>query len=288
MRGSACVVVFLIAATLVGHYVGADAATLATVTKAEALRRRGKIVGGLTGGVVRPYQFRHRLRVCNAYPYPAAMAVHRGDEDLTDGAPLAYKACRDFLVRLKDGDRIEFSVGGTGAGTFLVKELPDNDAIMLLVIKRHDTLSTAVSFDSHVFANTLNAQIVVIDTYQGAGASTIRIMDAEATGNSRSEDLRFNSVVAVNSGIYQMVLAGAGGATMAKSDLVALNRECYVVLRTGIKAQQGPSYDQELVVYPRSSVLALMGGTHSPLTAWGATALLALAVSNTMVAAARR
>ena len=37
-----------------------------------------------------------------------------------------------------------------------------------------------------------------------------------------------------------------------KNRLVALNRESYVVLRTGVEAQQGPSYAQELVVFAES------------------------------------
>jgi len=262
MPGSALLVSYLVAVTLFDLSTRVAAVKL-TAKEALGLRSRKHIDGGDAHHVIETLQFRHRLRACNAYPYPAAIDVHRGDEDLTGGTPLKYKECRDFLAHLHDGDRIIFSVGGTGAGTFLVNRLPNNDAILLLVIKRHDTLSTAVAFDSHVFAHTLNAQVVVIDTYQGQAVSTLSIMDSDSggSGNSRSEDLRYNTVVAVNSGIYHMVLESDQGATKARSDLVVLNRECYVVLRTGIEAQQGPSYEQELIVFPRSSVLALMGGS---------------------------
>merc|ERR1719396_41809 len=80
-------------------------------------------------------------------------------------------------------------------------------------------------------------------------------MDAESNGKggtARSEELRYDSVVAVNQGIYEVVLAGQDGETKAKSQLVALNRESYVILRTGVEAQQGPSYPQDLVVFPQS------------------------------------
>jgi len=127
-----------------------------------------------------------------------------------------------------------------------------------LVIHRHDTLSTAVAFESHIFANLLNAQVAIIDTYKGAAKSDPRIMDAAGAGkNTRSEELRFESVVAVNPGEYEVTLVGSDGKTKAKNSLVALNRESYIVLRTGVEAKQGPSYPQELVVFPKTDPSAL-------------------------------
>merc|ERR1719163_1514066 len=92
-------------------------------------------------------------------------------------SPMPYKACEDFASQLKPGDKLEFRVGDSTAGTFSVSDLPNNDAVLMLLIHRHDTLSTAVSFESHVFANLLNAQIAVIDTYKGAAKSTLKIQD---------------------------------------------------------------------------------------------------------------
>jgi len=210
-------------------------------------------------GFVRSLEFKHRLRVCNAYPYAAALDVFRGrSEKMTGEQSMAYKSCRDFVSPLKAGDKLEFKVGDASAGTFSVSDLPNNDAVLLLVIHRHDTLSTAVSFESHVFANLLNAQVAIIDTYKGAARATPKIMDSKADKKgARSEELRYDSVVAVNPGIYQVTLAGQDGETKAESKLVALNRESYVVLRTGVEAQQGPAYPQELVVYPQSDPAAL-------------------------------
>merc|ERR1719266_491333 len=84
-------------------------------------------------------------------------------------------------------------------------------------------------------------------------------MDAPGKGgkSSRSEELRFESVVAVNPGVYEVALVGSDGETKAKNSLVALNRESYIVLRTGVEAKQGPSYPQELVVYPKRDPSAL-------------------------------
>lgn len=208
-------------------------------------------------------EFKHRLRVCNAYPYAAALDVFRGrSERLTGDTPMPYKSCRDFVAPLKTGDKLEFKVGDANAGSFSVSDLPNNDAVLLLVIHRHDTLSTAVSFESHVFANLLNSQIAVIDTYKGTAKAMPRILDskkagAKAVGASRSEQLRYDSVVAVNPGVYEVDLSDPSGAIKAKTELVALNRESYVVLRTGVESQQGESFPEELVIYPQSDVSAL-------------------------------
>jgi len=216
-----------------------------------------------TLGFIRGIEFKHRLRVCNAYPYAAALDVFRGHaERLTGDQPMQYKTCRDFMSPLNAGDKLEFKVGDANAGTFSVSELPSSDAVLLLVIHRHDSLSTAVSFESHVFANLLNAQIAVIDTYKGKARSLPRILDSpksstKSAGASRSEELRYDSVVAVNPGVYEVDLTGAGGETRARSELVALNHESYVVLRTGVEAQQGESFPEELVIYPNSDVNSL-------------------------------
>jgi len=228
---------------------------------------------GKTESFVRALEFNHRLRVCNAYPYAATLDVYRGKEKLTDDSPMAYKACRDFVSPLQAGDKLEFKVGDASAGTFAVSDLPKSDAVLLLVIHRHDTLSTAVAFESHVFASLQNAQIAIIDTYKGAARATPRIMDAETHGTDkdakdaketkavpRSEELRYDSVVAVNPGIYSVALTGQDGETKATSELVALDHESYVVLRTGVEAQQGTSYPQELVVFPQSDAKALHSG----------------------------
>jgi len=210
-------------------------------------------------GFVRALEFKHQLRVCNAYPYSAALDVFRGtSEKLTGDAPMHYKTCKDFLAPLRSGDKLEFKVGDASAGTFSVSDLPNNDAVLLLVIHRHDTLSTAVSFESHVFASLENAQVAIIDTYKGAAKSNFQIMDIAPKGKtSRSEELRYDSVVAINPGMYEVHLMGSDGKNKAKSQLVALNHESYVIIRTGVEAQQGPVYPQDLLVFPNSDAAAL-------------------------------
>merc|ERR1719313_2621572 len=147
------------------------------------------------------------------------------------------------MAPLKAGDKLEFKVGDASAGTFAVSDLPNNDAVLLLIIHHHDTVSTAVSFESHVFANLLNAQIAVIDTYKGSMKASPRIKDHEdATSSARSEELRYSSIVAVNPGIYEVELDGADGELKSKSQFVAVNRENYVVLRVGVESRTGASF----------------------------------------------
>jgi len=214
----------------------------------------------MADGFVKALEFKHRLRVCNAYPYNAALDVFRSNDKLTD-QPMNYKSCKDFLAPMKAGDKLEFKIGDASAGTFSVSDLPNNDAVLLLIIHRHDQVSTAVSFESHVFANLLNAQVAVIDTYKGSMRASPRIQDrADATKNSRSEELRYSSIVAVNPGVYEVELDGDDGKVKAKRELVALNRESYVVLRTGVESKTGPSFPQELVIYPNSDPAALHSG----------------------------
>ena len=215
---------------------------------------------------VKALEFKRRLRVCNAYPYPTAMELYKGADKISD-EPLAYKDCKDFAMDLVPGDKLLFKVGSANAGTFSVSDLPNNDAVLLLIVYRHDTLSTAVSFESHVYANLLNAQVAVVDTYKGTDKALLKINDHEDAKTSRSEELRFDSVVAVNPGKYDAVLVSPEGETLATMPFVALNRESYVILRTGVKAQQGTSYEQSLVVFPQSDASLLGGAAASSLAA---------------------
>jgi hypothetical protein len=206
----------------------------------------------LPGATVQP-EHQHRLRVCNAYPYMTSLSVflekESGINKITD-PPMAYKTCREFDSQLHAGDRIDFRFQDSSAGTFVVGELPKTDAVLMLVIYRHNAKSTQVAFESHVFANLLNAQIAVLDTYKGRENSTINIQDAEDATTSRSEPLAPNSVVALNPGKYEVVLVGTDGISKSRSDLTVVNRESCVVIRCGIQPEQGRAYPQELMVYP--------------------------------------
>jgi hypothetical protein len=206
-------------------------------------------------GFVRALAFDYRLRICNAYPSEQKLVVAKGKEDLTKDGALAYKACNDFKPDVKSGDKLDFKFDGSEAGSFTITDLPQNDATLLLVIHRHDIKSATVSFESHVFANLANAQIAVIDSYTGDAKSSVKIRDHKAGDKARQEELRYNSVVAVNPGDYECVLISSGGETKSKARLVAAEKESYIVLRVGVEDAVKP-YPEELMTYPKSELPA--------------------------------
>jgi len=190
---------------------------------------------------------------------------------------MVYKTCREFDQKIEAGDRIDFRFQEASAGTFVVGDLPSTDATLMLVIYRHNTKTTAVAFESHVFANLLNAQIAVLDTYRGSKSkSTIKIADVEDATTSRSESLPLNSVVALNAGKYEVVLAGPDGSPKSHTNLTVENRQSCVVIRCGVEPEQGRAYPEELMVYPvnppsgagaRSSARGILGPSLTSLLA---------------------
>eukprot|EP00746_Dinoflagellata_sp_MGD_P161123 gnl/MRDRNA2_/MRDRNA2_88163_c0_seq1.p1 gnl/MRDRNA2_/MRDRNA2_88163_c0~~gnl/MRDRNA2_/MRDRNA2_88163_c0_seq1.p1 ORF type:complete len:261 (-),score=70.43 gnl/MRDRNA2_/MRDRNA2_88163_c0_seq1:41-823(-) len=199
-----------------------------------------------TQSLVQALAFKYTLRLCNAYPSDKKLDVTKGKESLAAGLP--YKECIETPGDLKEGDKVEFKFDGAEAGTFSIGELPQNDATLLLMITRHDTQSSAVSFESHVFASLANSQVAVLDMYRGAVKSTVKIQDKKEAKYSRSEDLRYDSVVAVNPGQYECVLVGTDGKEQSRAALVAKAKSSYVVFRSGV---DGDKYKPELVVYPK-------------------------------------
>eukprot|EP00929_Paragymnodinium_shiwhaense_P050643 TRINITY_DN254_c0_g3_i4.p1 TRINITY_DN254_c0_g3~~TRINITY_DN254_c0_g3_i4.p1 ORF type:complete len:287 (+),score=101.68 TRINITY_DN254_c0_g3_i4:80-940(+) len=218
-----------------------------------------------TEGLIRPLQYSHKLRVCNAYPYSSGLDVFKGDSDkLTKDAPMPYKGCQELDAQLKSGDKLEFKIGDASAGSFAVSSLPENDATLLLVVHRHDTKSTAVSFESHIFGNLASPQVAVIDTYRGSKQGSLKVQDevttvdkkdkkAKKMHHKRTEGLRYDSVIAVNMGKYDVELDDDEGKQVAKSPFVALNHESYVVLRVGVEAKDGEAYPEDVIVFPQSN-----------------------------------
>lgn len=241
------------------------------VTGFTHISRHASDRGPASGSFLRASSFEYRLRVCNAYPYQAALDVYRGESTLlTTSAPMPYKACQDFQTPLQLRDKVEFKVGDTSTGTFTVSDLPSDDALLLLVVHRHDTLSTAMAFESHVFANIENAQVAILDTYKGETRATVRIEDDLKGSGPRSEELRYNSVVSVNPGKYRVSLFDQANGKRkealdggTESELIVMPHESYVVLRTGVEAQQGDSFPEEIIVFPNENGLlkSHSGGT---------------------------
>eukprot|EP00811_Abedinium_folium_P005084 NODE_14681_length_1093_cov_4.761905.p1 GENE.NODE_14681_length_1093_cov_4.761905~~NODE_14681_length_1093_cov_4.761905.p1 ORF type:complete len:231 (+),score=31.20 NODE_14681_length_1093_cov_4.761905:389-1081(+) len=213
---------------------------------------------------MRALRFKRQLRICNSYPSSSDLNITLDKTtNLTMDSPMPYRSCRNFLVPLQAGDQLEFSIAGVVTGTFAVYELPNNDAVLVLVIYRHSILGNAVAFQSHVFANLFNAQVAVINTYRGSQNASIHVKDRLPSTQHRDEALSFNTVAAMNPGLYQVELDDPAGKRMRKSDLVVLNRESYVVLVSGIDPIEGQSFPQDITIFPNSDVNALPSGARA-------------------------
>mmetsp|Transcript_45139 Transcript_45139/g.104586 ORF Transcript_45139/g.104586 Transcript_45139/m.104586 type:complete len:276 (-) Transcript_45139:71-898(-) len=236
--------------------------TLASLVVASALgvNTRGSQLDSReqeSSSFLRTLGFKQKLRVCNAYPHHTPLEIVIDGKEAVTKEPLPYKACVQMQSTFPVGTEVDFKADGIEVGSFTIADLPESDATLLLVIYRHDTVSTAVAFKSHVYANAESAQIAALDTYQGNDPSTeLRIEDVPSTqGDSkaeqaRSEILRFNSVVAVNDGKYAVSLFNRTGGVLAKSEIDTKQQEQYVVLRCGVTAEEGESYPEELLVFP--------------------------------------
>ncbi|CAD7954091.1 unnamed protein product [Amoebophrya sp. A25] len=234
----------------------------------------------------------HTLRVCNAYPYTKPMNLYLNDVDLFGG--LEYKDCVDFVdLKLLPGDNIRFKTEvdhhERGAGIFEIADIPDDEATtLLLVVTRHGRSSNAVAFQSHVFKASKDAQVAVLDTFQGlspsgeAGRVEIMHEGASKTPHGRPETLPFGRVNRINAGVYDLILDDRlmGTADNAVREFIALPGHDYVVLRVGIEdepeANDGPqegvselgdknpvpgdaSFPEELVLFPLSDPTRLVG-----------------------------
>ncbi|CAK9070116.1 unnamed protein product [Durusdinium trenchii] len=189
----------------------------------------------------------HQLRVCNAYAYEAAVDILVGEDKLTKDKPLPYRQCHDFQVLLQANDRLDFRIGNATTGTFSVSELPPTDALLLLVVFRHDVESTAVSFESHVFIPAKTPQVAIIDTFLGTSDFKPVIWDGNQT-----EKLRFGRVISVNPGKYTIQLQNEENETEDAVSMETRPGENYVALRIGARVQHGPSFREELITFPQA------------------------------------
>mmetsp|Transcript_14037 Transcript_14037/g.30474 ORF Transcript_14037/g.30474 Transcript_14037/m.30474 type:complete len:333 (+) Transcript_14037:176-1174(+) len=206
------------------------------------------------------------LRICNAFPYPTAIDVKKGSTELTNEESLAYQDCGDYHLALKVGDKLQFLTSGIVRGQFLVSEVPEDQRLermtLLLVVRRYDTESTTMAFSSHLFARSKDAQIAVIDAYQGPAKGILELL-LNADQDTKST-VHFGTVITVPPGVYKARLVDLENEQriISPSRFVAAPNETYVLLRTGVRADAGPNYKEDLFVFPRSSPFLLVG-SHS-------------------------
>eukprot|EP00933_Yihiella_yeosuensis_P045511 TRINITY_DN40897_c0_g1_i1.p1 TRINITY_DN40897_c0_g1~~TRINITY_DN40897_c0_g1_i1.p1 ORF type:complete len:281 (-),score=82.75 TRINITY_DN40897_c0_g1_i1:208-1050(-) len=240
----------LLCVAFLGFLSLANAAIVSPVANNRAALKQGVVAKGSP---------KQKLVVCNAYPYTSALDILLNKIKMTKDLPVAYKTCRPFMIELKEGDKIKFDVGDTNAGSFSVSGLPDAGSTMLLVIYRHDAHSTTVAFESHVFSPKKDAsQVAIINTFKGKGSSVPRIRDASGEEDTRrNEPLKYGSVITVSPGKYEFTLDADGDKRSKKKtkevseELNVEKGKAYVMIRAGIEAEQGPSFPEELIVYPQ-------------------------------------
>mmetsp|Transcript_129587 Transcript_129587/g.276374 ORF Transcript_129587/g.276374 Transcript_129587/m.276374 type:complete len:322 (-) Transcript_129587:15-980(-) len=224
----------------------------------------------------------HHLRLCNAFAWPAPLEMRRLEEPKLVQYPLAYKQCHDYLLPLSEGDRLEFRAGDLDIGTFAIRGLPASDELLLLVPHRSDAKSMKVSFSSHIFAKSQNAQVAVVDTYTGPWESSVLLKDQ---GNQ--QELRFNSVVSLAPGEYAATLASADDAGLEVDEskegkplsFKVRPEENYVMLRVGNANSQDRQWPEDLLVFPQLSASEHGERSSASRVAVGALASLFLAAA---------
>jgi len=188
-----------------------------------------------------------QLRLCNAYAWSAPLEMRRVQEPKLVEYPLPYKECHDYSLPLSDGDELSFRAGDLNIGTFFVRGLPKAPAMLLLVPHRKDPNSMAVVFDSHMYTEGQYPQVALVDAYTGAGQSPLYLQEKD-----HREELRFNSVITLTPGDYEVSLGSNATKLPAKAaKLKALVQEKYVVIRVGNTLNStGMATDEDMVVFP--------------------------------------
>eukprot|EP00439_Symbiodinium_sp_Y106_P019114 s97_g2.t1 len=106
------------------------------------------------GSFLKPVEYEHTLRVCNAYPGTERFQVEMAGVSIMTGAPMGYKECQQLNLTkpLMPGDRLDFRADSLPAATFTVDSLPKYNAVMYVVVHRRGSTADAVSFQSHMFS----------------------------------------------------------------------------------------------------------------------------------------
>lgn len=242
------------------------ATALLTTMKADHLLRSKRHI--VIDGGTSPSKL--NLRLCNAFTdsTPVAvmlkpMAKNAADVNLTEHELLQYKSCRDWPISIGRGDTFEFIKQGGQLGAFQVTSVPQWDATLLLIFRRKGS-SSRPSFISHIFSKTKNAQLAVLDMYNGPSKHAVAIQQSkeeavDKKGHALSvleENLAYDSVVAVAHGNYMFALTGNDKRTKhpphARSiPFTVVPGTSYVAMRVGTSDK--PEFPEELVVFPSSA-----------------------------------
>lgn len=216
-----------------------------------------------------------KLRICNAYAHSAPLEVYLAQvqdthvkvTDATQETPIAYKECRNLALHMSEGDKLKFKAGNVDVGTFSTIGLPRReDTSLLLIPHRKAANSTALTFESHAFTDMRSPQLAVVDAYRGSYPDDrVVIMDfpEEQSGTQlslsqmnkpaqRAENLKYNSVAALQPGSYQIALIDMDGHNITMPvPLHVQQGGTYLVMRVGNEITNA-SYPKELLVFAES------------------------------------
>jgi len=245
-----------------------------TVAAPQGSQRRSNIANQITFAP----EVNHSLLVCNAYAYKEPLEVFRMRSQMKlTAAPIQYKGCSELSVPLLEGDKLDFKAGLMDVGTFTATGLPKRPANLLLVPHRRDNNYMSITFESHAFSQLQTAQVAVVDAYRGRKDGVVTIMDdpiaqEKNNGNLRDskdpssmiavdqrvETLKYKSVVALNSGKYQLALKSkTAGDSNRKALDVPPGPGKYVIMRVGVddgrKDDSLNPFPEELILFQQHS-----------------------------------
>lgn len=213
---------------------------------------KGLLAPGATagGGLVKALHFDRRFLVCNAYASDSPAKVTKNGETLKGAGSLGFQDCQYTEANVLPKDKVDFEIESAGIkGTFEVGDLPESDSVLLLVVQKRDAHSSLMAFQSFAFPmnpKSEEAHIAVIDASTNLPKEHLKIMDSRKNPkqNPVQEELMFNRIYALDSGVYQVTLGGI------KPEVLALeSKKDYVLLRTG----DSPDH-QALVAFPHSEI----------------------------------
>jgi len=201
--------------------------------------------------LIQPFQFDQRLLVCNAFHSELETPISltkNGDIIFIEGEALEYRDCRYAKVHIKKGDKLDFfTTDNIAGGTFEVADLPQEDAVLLLVLgnsknESYPMLAQSYTFPLHVQGK---AQLAIVDTTEKGDNAKLHVsqihalqhaadsLDAQQAPVEDSIDLEFNEVYELQTGNFTMELkAPAHKGSKNPSKALELKGDAdYVLLR---------------------------------------------------------
>lgn len=198
---------------------------------------------------MKPFSLDQRLVICNAYPNSSPIVAKVDGQEPFADSPVGYRECRYVGDKgtVKAGDRLSLTLRDADLhGTFEVGALPPTDAELLLVPYKRKG-SPMIHFQSFAFptrADGKDAQLALLDAFADPSASPrLHLSDhAMDAAKRRTEELAFDRVYSVDSGVYETSVDGTEPKVVN-----LLKDQNYVFIRVG----DGES-SEGMMVFPES------------------------------------